>query len=241
MNRYLVLITAVISFAFINTTIARAAEDAPEQEQKSIVQDPQRPTRPTGLRPPKRTDMERMDARQRGRGRDSGRGRGGGRMNREIMQEQQLAILGKQYKEKLREHEAFIGRLNRILKSAQDEKAPETVKLLEKLIEKRKHTFTESTKNLMKRRDAIRKQLTGTKGQEKTTNMNRDQQPTPVKDVTTKRTMIEKLMKQKKGKQPIAEKVKKTKKPVVEKVVPAAEDESKDGKKKGFWKKLFGK
>lgn len=221
MNRYLVLITAVISFAFINTTIAMAAEDAPEQEQKSIVQDPQRPTRPAGLRPPRRTDMERMDAMRRGgRGRDSGRGRGGGRMNRTIMQEQQLAILGKQYKEKLREHDAFIGQLNRILKSAQDEKAPETVKLLEKLIEKQKHTFTESTKNLTKRRDAIRKQLTETKGQEKTTNMKRDQQPTPVKDVTTKRAIIEKLMEQKKDKQEIAEE---------------------DGKKKGFWKKLFGK
>lgn len=241
MNRYLVLITAVISFAFINSSIARAAEDAPEQEQKSIVQDPKRPTRPVGLRPPKRTDRERMDARQRGRGRDGGRGRGGGRMNRAIMQEQELAILGKQYKEKLREHDAFIGQLNRILKSAQDEKAPETVKLLEKLIEKQKHTFTESTKNLMKRRDAIREQLTETKGQGKTTDMNRDQQPTPVKDVTTKRTMVEKLMEQKKDKQATAEKVKKAKEPVGEKAVPAAEDESKDGKKKGFWKKLLGK
>ncbi len=232
MNRYLVLITAVVSFAFINISIARAAEDAPEQGAEST---PRKVGRPAGLRPPKRTDgermsRERMDAMRRGRGRESGR------TSRAIMQEQQLAVLGKQYKDKLRKHEAFIGQLNVILKSAQNEEAAETVALLEKLIERQKHTFTASTKNLTKRRDMIREQLTETKKQEKATNRSRGQQPTPVKEVAEKVKKAEKAEKAINADKP--KKAKKAEKSVEKTAEPAAEEE---GKKKGFWKKLFRK
>ena len=223
MNRYLVLITAVISFAFMNTTIAKAEENTPEQEKKSIVQDPKSPTRPAGLRPPKRADRKRPDR----RGRDGG----GRRMNRSIMQQQQLEVLGKQYQEKQQKHDALIGRLNRILKSAQDEKATETVQLLEKLIEKQKRVFTESTKHLTKRRDAIRERMTGGKGQEGRVNKDSGRKPAGAKSGAKRDDKTKELLQR-------VKEIKEAKEPVAEKTVPKAE---KEGKKKGFFKRLFGK
>ena len=228
MNKYLVLITAVVSFALINTSITKAEENVPEQEGRSTVRDPRNVGRPAGLRAPKRTDRGRMDTMRRGKGRN------GGEMSRAIMQEQQLEILSSQYKEKQRKHEAFIGQLNRILKSAQDEKADETAQLLEKLIEKQNHVFAESTKSLTNRRDMIRKQMTENKGQEKA--MDRDRRPVPTRDVAEKKEKAEKVEKPEK-----AAKVEKAKEPVEEKAEPAAEEETEKGKKKGFWKRMFSK
>ena len=86
--------------------------------------------------------LEQFEQRRRGRPETPGmpgvpRGREGRpRMNREMMQKQQLEAIDKQIAGKRKIHEEFVGELKAIKKVALEEKAKRTAEKLQQLIDK---------------------------------------------------------------------------------------------------------